>query len=94
MTTNNYQEPERTTYEKAKELLTPENIQMAVQLGAMGIKLLRKAAPMVAAAAPVIGAAAVATDGRESHMYCSERHSQALNNIKTNLFITSRRYLS
>lgn len=61
MTTNNYREPERTTYEKAKELLTPENIQMAVQLGAMGIKLLRKAAPMVAAAAPVIGAAAVAT---------------------------------
>ena len=69
MTTNNYQEPERTTYEKAKELLTPENIQMAVQLGAMGIKLLRKAAPMVAAAAaPVIGAAAVATAPRPVRM--------------------------
>ena len=68
MTTNNYQEPERTAYEKAKELLTPENIQMAVQLGTMGIKLLRKAAPMVAAAAPVIGAAAVAAAPRPVRM--------------------------
>ena len=68
MTTNNYQEPERMAYEKANGVLKSEDVQLAMALGAMGIKLLRKAAPMVAAAAPVIGAAAVATAPRPVRM--------------------------
>ena len=57
----NTQQAEQEKENKLASLLTPENIQMAIQLGSVGVQLLKKAAPafslMVAAAAPAMAAA-------------------------------------
>lgn len=57
----NTQQAEQEKENKLASLLTPENIQMAIQLGSVGVQLLKKAAPafslMAAAAAPAMAAA-------------------------------------
>ena len=56
----NTQQAEQEKENKLASLLTPENIQMAIQLGSVGVQLLKKAAPafsLMAAAAPAMAAA-------------------------------------
>ena len=55
----NTQQAEQEKENKLASLLTPENIQMAIQLGSVGVQLLKKAAfsLMAAAAAPAMAAA-------------------------------------
>ena len=47
----NTQQAEQEKENKLASLLTPENIQMAIQLGSVGVQLLKKAAPAPARAA-------------------------------------------